>query len=84
MQVGEKYYFMVHAYHHFIAEVLEVLGPKRIKAGRCVRVQSCGRDWTEFFKEGIKKEDTKYTVWPSGKIFEFFDATPWHHDIPTE
>ena len=81
MQVGEKYYFIVHAYHHFIGEVVEILGTQRVKVINCIRVQSCGRGWTEFFEDGCKN-DTTYTHWPDGKEFTYIDATPWNHPIP--
>lgn len=83
LQVGLKYYVMVHAYHHFVVEIAEVLGPMRAKFGRRERVQSCRRGWTEFFRDG-PKDDTEFTIWPEGGVATFFDVSPWHHDFPSD
>lgn len=85
MEVGKKYYFMVHAYHHFIGEVVEVHGPNRCIINNVIRVQSSNKDWTRFFKEGIKGKDTNYTIWPDGtRISGDFVCVPWNHPIPRD
>ncbi len=82
MEVGKRYYFIAHAYHHFIGEVVEILGVKRVVLNNVVRVQSCRRGWTEFFRDGMK-EDTTYTVWTDGhELPDWISATPWPHPIP--
>lgn len=81
MEVGKRYYFIVHAYHHFIGEVVEILGTNRVVVNDVIRVQSCQRGWTEFFEEGVKN-DTVFTHWPDGKELIYITADPWHHEIP--
>lgn len=83
MEVGKKYYFMAHAYHHFIGEVVEITGPKSAILKNVIRVQSAsGTSWTEFFKEGIT-ENCVYTIWPDGQeVGPCFSITPWNHPIP--
>ena len=81
MKVGESYYFIVHAYHHFIAEVAEILGTQRVVTKNKIRVYSCRRGWTEFFRDGLK-DDTTYTHFPDGGEFTYLTADPWKHPIP--
>ena len=84
IEVGKRYYFMAHAYHHFLGEVVEITGRKECVLKNVIRVQSCSRGWTEFFRDGCKK-DTTYTVWPDGtEISGWFAAIPWKHPIPKE
>lgn len=81
-KVGERYYFIAHAYHHYIGEVVEVLGKNHFVLRNVVKVHSCGRSWTEFFRDGLKN-DTKFDVMPDGKeLIGVFDITPWPHEIP--
>jgi hypothetical protein len=84
MEVGKRYYFIAHAYHHFLGEVVEITGQRSAILNNVIRVQSCKRGWTEFFRNGIlSKEDTVYTVWPDGhETGPCISITPWHHDIP--
>lgn len=82
VKIGEKYYFIQHAYHHFLGEVVEVLGKNSVTVKNVIRVYSCSRGWTEFFRDGCRK-DTTYTVWPDGHaIHNFQSSTPWCHLIP--
>ena len=84
IEVGKRYYFMVHAYHHFLGEVVEITGRKECVLKNVIRVQSCSRGWTEFFRDGCKK-DTTYTIWPDGyEITGWFGCAPWKHPIPKE
>lgn len=83
VKVGKRYYIMVHAYHHFIVDVVEVYGPMRAKFGRRERVQSCRRGWTEFFRDGAKN-DTDFHIFPEGGTATFFSADPWDHDFPSD
>lgn len=84
MKIGERYYFIsIHAYDHWLGEVIEILGQRHVVLKNVVRVYSCPRGWTEFFRDGMKK-DTNYTVWPDGHEVFFSSATPWHHPIPKE
>ena len=81
VEVGKRYYFLVHAYHHFLGEVVEITGKRECVIRNVVRVQSCQRPWTEFFAEGCKK-DTSYTFWPDGVSISYMAAVPWEHEIP--
>ena len=81
MEVGKAYYFMSHAYHHFIGVVVEIGGPSRARITNVIRVQSCRRGWTEFFAEGLK-DDTIYTHFPDGWVTGAFGIFEWNHDIP--
>lgn len=85
LEIGKAYYLVAHAYYHFIGIVTEVYGPNRVKLGRCVRVlaSTYGRDWQKFFEAGCHRPETEYSVLPEGKVVIFFDATPWHHEVPT-
>lgn len=80
VKVGGKYYFKSHAYHHYIAEVVEITGKREAWCKNIIRVQSCQRGWTDFFAEGVKS-DTNYTHFPDGSI-TWFNAFEWHHNIP--
>ena len=82
MIVGGKYYIAAHAYHHFLGEMVEILGPRRVVLNNVSRVYSCARDWTSFFAEGAKK-DTTCTYWPDGmEIDGYLFVVPWHHELP--
>lgn len=82
MKAGERYYIVAHPYYHFLVEVAEVTGKKEIVCKRCVRVNRCARDFTEFFKDGCGK-DTDFTVWPERtEISGWMFASPWSHEIP--
>ena len=78
--VGKKYYLLVHAYHHFIAEVVEVTGKREADVKNVIRVQSCTRGWTEFFRDGLMN-DTTYTHFPAGSI-TWLAAFEWNHPMP--
>jgi hypothetical protein len=82
VEIGKKYYFFTHAYHHFIAEVAEVTGKKEVVINNVVRIQSCPRPWTDFWAKGMM-QDTVYEVFPDGgEICGWFAVFPWLHDIP--
>jgi hypothetical protein len=82
MKIGDKFYFMTHAYHHFLGEIADMPMPKTVILKDVVRVQSCARGWTEFFRDGAKN-DTTMTHWPDGtEVCGWFTAVPWVHDIP--
>jgi hypothetical protein len=57
--------------------------PKVVIAKKIVRVQSCSRGWTEFFRDGCQN-DTVVTFFPDGtEISGWFLAAPWKHEIPS-
>jgi len=81
-EVGKRYYFITHAYYHFLGEVMEVLSGKRVKIKDARQIISCERGWTAFFADGCKN-DTRFEVWPDGTELEYtLPLAPWNHDIP--
>lgn len=84
IEVGKKYYFIVHAYHHILGEVVSIEGKKDCTLNNVIRIYSCSRGWTDFFKEGCKN-DTNYEVFPDGtEVSGWCLAAPWSHSIPKE
>lgn len=81
--VGNTYYFITHAYYHYIATVVEVLGTRRVSVTNVVQVHSCQRGWTEFFRDGFKK-DTKYDLLPDCPDLSYIVPFVWKHPIPKE
>lgn len=77
---GKKLYILVHAYHHFIVEVVEMLGPQRARVKNVRRIQSDSRNWTRFFAEGMEKSATVFTVFPDGEL-SWFACFDWPHKI---
>lgn len=82
VQVGKRYYFIIHAYHHVIADVVEITGKREVVTGPNYWIYSCKRDWTLFFKDGAK-EDTVFRIFPPGE-FEYIAAFVWEHDFPSK
>jgi hypothetical protein len=81
---GQTYYFLLHAYHHFIGTVVEITGKKECVIKNVRRVQSSQRGWTDFFAQGAGSgNETVTTTWPDGmEISGWFAAVPWNHPIP--
>jgi hypothetical protein len=79
-ETGKQMYFMTHAYHHVIAEIVEMLGPQRARVKNVRWIYSCKRGWTEFFRDGAK-EDTTFHKFPPGEI-TWFGCFDWTHSIP--
>lgn len=77
---GKVMYFMTHAYHHVIAEIVEMLGQQRARVKNVRWVYRCGRDWSSFFKDGAG-DDTTFHKFPPGTI-TWFDCFDWNHPIP--
>lgn len=82
VEKGKTYYFIAHAYWHFIGEVTEILGVRRVACRRVIQVHSCQRDWTRFFREGVKKSDTKFDVIGETPDMGYIVAHAWNHPIP--
>ena len=78
--IGKTYYLITHAYHHFLAEVVEVTGKREADCTRVVRVHSCRRDWTLFFRDGCGG-DTVFYHFPDGSL-TWLAAFEWPHPIP--
>lgn len=82
MEVGKRYYFITHAYFHYLGEIVEIIGRRQVKITNVIAVHRCQRGWSEFFAEGCKK-DTTYDVLSDGEI-EVLNCFEWAHPIPTE
>jgi hypothetical protein len=76
----KSYYVILHVYHHFLV-VGELLSPSRIRCSRVVRVNSCKRGWTDFFRNGCK-DDTTMMEFPPGNLNDFMGIFNWDHPIP--
>lgn len=83
IEVGKRYYFVAHAYFHYVGTVTEVLGIRRVALADVVQVHSCGRSWTDFFKDGFKA-DTRYDVIGTVPDLTYLWAIAWAHKIPAE
>lgn len=84
MRIGGVYYFVEHAYYHWIGEVVAITGRREVILRHVRRIHSCARDFTAFFRDGAKN-DTVYTIWPDGhNVSNWMTATPWPHAIPGE
>ena len=81
LKVGERYYFVAHAYFHYVGTVEEILGVRRVALKDAVQVHRCGRNWTDFFKNGFGK-DTTYDVIGNIPDVGFISAIEWNHDVP--
>ena len=81
-EAGKVMYFMTHAYHHVIAEIVEMLGQQRARVKNVRWIYSCQRDWTSFFAEGAKN-DTTFHEFPPGEI-SWFNVFDWNHPLPTK
>lgn len=77
---GKAFYVFSHAYHHFLVEIVEMLGPQRARCRNIRRIQSCQRGWTDFFRDGCES-DTTYTIFPDGEL-TWFNSFEWNHPIP--
>ena len=81
MKAGDRVYLIVHAYHHYLAEVVEVLGVRRGHFTDMVKIHSSDRNWTDFFALGVSK-GTKYDVIGEGLDISYIAAFRWDHDLP--
>lgn len=81
VEAGKNYYIMVHAYHHILCEIVQMLGPQRAEVKNVRWVYSCRRGWSEFFSEGCKK-DTVLHKFPDGEVSWTIGAFIWEHEIP--
>lgn len=81
IKVGDRVYLIVHAYHHYIGEVVEILGVRRVALGNASKIHSCNRGWEEFFLEGIG-DDTRYDYVGGMPDLAYMIAHEWNHDLP--
>ena len=85
VEVGRSYYFLTHAYWHFLGTVRAVLGKRHVVVDNVVFIYSSKKNWTDFFKSGIGTGDTTtYRLFPDGSEITYIDAFPWAHKIPTK
>ncbi len=83
-KVGEKRFFVAHAYYHYVGEIAEILGRNSFVLNGAVRVHADGRGFPEFFAKGFDK-NTQYAVWGDGaEIHGVIASRPWPHKIPKE
>lgn len=81
MEIGKSYYIIAHAYWHFVGTVVDMTA-KTVTLDPVVQVHSCGRGWTEFFKDG-PKSDTRFDSWPGRTVVALgLPYAPWKHEIP--
>jgi hypothetical protein len=81
--VGGTYYFKTHAYYHVIGTVTEILGVRRVALSNVVKVHSCSRNWTEFFRDGFRN-DTRYDMESDIADTGYITANIWAHPLPKE
>ena len=80
MVVGQCYYVMTHAYHHYLGRLAKIHGPGRYAFVEVSKVHSHPRDWTDFFAHGAM--GTRYDSVPDKPYLVCFDVTEWSHELP--
>lgn len=84
VEAGNCYYVISHAYHHFLVEIVEMLGSKRARCRRIRKVHASQLNWTQFFADGCTRENTTLFDFPDGEVS--WEATgcifEWRHSIP--
>ena len=78
VEIGKSYYFIQHAYYHIVGEVTEIIGVRRVALKNAVKIHSCKRNWTEFLKDGFKK-DTQFDVIGNIADTSYISAYEWNH-----
>lgn len=78
LEIGKFYYFKEHAYYHYIGKVACVLATNRVALTDVSQIHSCGRCWTEFFRDG-PKGDTRYDSIPDSPSQSFISCYEWAH-----
>jgi hypothetical protein len=79
--IGDKVYLEVHAYHHYLGEVSEILGTRRVALINASKIHNCSRSWEEFFRDGAGTDTTYDYV---GDVLDagYIDAIRWRHELP--
>ncbi len=80
VEPGKRYYFITHAYYHYVAEVVEITGKREANVKNVIQIHSSNKNWTEFFRSGISK-DTRYDHLPDGGL-TWVNYFEWTHPIP--
>jgi hypothetical protein len=81
VKVGDKVYLIAHAYFHFLGEVSEILGVRRVSLLNASRIHSCSRSWELFFRDGCK-DDTRSDYVGTVKDVSYITAEEWKHALP--
>jgi hypothetical protein len=81
LKPGDKLYLISHPYYHYLGEVVEVLGVRRVALRDVVQVHSDGRGWTAFFAQGVGPQ-TKYDVIGDAPDVGYLACFAWRHPIP--
>lgn len=81
IKIGDKVYLTAHAYFHYLGEVTEILGVRRVALKNASKIHSCSRSWEDFFRNGCKEDTTSNYV---GNVLDvgYIDAIEWLHDLP--
>ncbi len=82
-EVGRRYYFIIHAYHHIVADVVKILGTRHVLVKNCHWIYRSELGWDEFFKQGFTKENTTYREFPDGD-FVYIAKFEFDHKFPGE
>ena len=82
LKPGDRVYLIAHPYYHYLGEVAEVLGVRRVSLRGVVQVHSDSRGWTRFFAEGLG-EETTYDVIGESPDVGYLVCHRWPHEIPT-
>ncbi len=82
LKVGDKVYLTAHAYFHYLGEVSEILGTRRVALVKASKIHSCQRNWEAFFRDGVKN-DTKSDYVGNVLDVGYIDAIEWNHELPT-
>lgn len=80
LEPGQAYYFIVHAYYHYIAVLKKNLGVRRASLTKVRQIHSCQRGWTEFFKNGMA-DDTRFDTLADIPSTGYLVAFKWDHPI---
>ena len=82
VEVGKKYYFLSHAYHHYLGEVVEV-SPRWVKVKNCCKVLTDPRGWEACLFEGYKP-GMRIQFVPDGTLLPVghMPIHPWNHELP--
>lgn len=81
VHVGQKVYVEAHAYFHYLGEVSEILGTRRIALKNASKIHNCQRPWEAFFREGAKR-DTRYDYVGNVLDVGYIDVIEWKHELP--
>jgi hypothetical protein len=81
IHVGDKVYLRAHAYCHYLGEVSEILGVRRVSLKNASIVYSCARGWEDFFRDGCGNDTKSFYV---GNVLDtgYYSCEEWQHPLP--